>query len=172
MHTVRLNGWLLTAAIALLPAGAAIGDAACGCFSAKDAPVLQTAEQAFITWDPRENVETITIQPRVEGSAADFAIVVPTPSRPKLDTMPRDFFKHLAVYTTLKQRKLPQSRLLTGDSPAVAAKTSSRPTVAAAEHKGQPKQPAVAVLDAGAAGSLKYEVFEASRAEDLFRWLQ
>jgi len=42
-------------------------------------------------------VESFTVQPKFEGNAADFGMVIPTPSRPKLDEMPRDFFKELAV---------------------------------------------------------------------------
>ena len=39
-------------------------------------------------------------------------MVIPTPRQPKLDEMPRDFFKHLAVYTILKKREQPESKLL------------------------------------------------------------
>ena len=52
------------------------------------------------------------MQPKFEGNALDFGMVIPTPSRPKLHEMPRDFFKHLAVYTILKKREFPQSKLL------------------------------------------------------------
>ena len=40
------------------------------------------------------------MQPKFEGNALDFGMVIPTPSQPKLHEMPRDFFKHLAVYTS------------------------------------------------------------------------
>src|SRR4051812_10861071 len=87
-------------------------EAACCYFSAKDKDILQPAQKAFITYDPAEKVETFTVQPKFEGNAADFGMVIPTPSRPKLDEMPRDFFKSLAVYTILKKREFPQSKLL------------------------------------------------------------
>src|SRR5689334_10226165 len=86
--------------------------AACCYFSAKDADILQPAQKVFITWDAKENVESFTVQPKFEGNALDFGMVIPTPSRPKLDEMPRDFFKELAVYTILKKREYPQSKLL------------------------------------------------------------
>src|ERR1700748_2239424 len=73
--------------------------AACCYFSAKNAAILQPAQKVFITWDPAEKVETFTVQPKFEGNALDFGMVIPTPSQPKLSTMPRDFFKHLAIYT-------------------------------------------------------------------------
>src|SRR5476651_141390 len=102
----------------LLPAVAlgllmpAASQAACCYFSAKNADILQPAQKVFITWDPKENVETFTVQPKFEGNALDFGMVIPTPSQPKLHEMPRDFFKHLAVYTIMKRREMPQSKLL------------------------------------------------------------
>src|ERR1041385_8828690 len=86
--------------------------AACCYISAKNSDILQPAQKAFITWDPAEKIETFTVQPKFEGNALDFGMVIPTPSQPKLDPMPRDFFKHLALYTIMKRRVYPQSRLL------------------------------------------------------------
>src|SRR5215203_3402470 len=80
--------------------------AACCYFSAKDKDVNQPAQKAFITWDPAEKVESFTVQPKFEGNAQDFGMVVPTPGRPKLDEMPRDFFKELAVFTILEPMDL------------------------------------------------------------------
>src|SRR3954469_16166237 len=77
-------------------------DSACCDFAAKDKDILQPAQKAFLTWDDKEKVETFTVQPRLEGNAADFGMVIPTPSKPKLDEMPRDFFKELAVFTILE----------------------------------------------------------------------
>src|SRR5262245_54404950 len=74
-------------------------DAMCGYFrrpiirDITQPPVLQPSQIAFITWDPVEKIETVTVQPRFEGSAEDFGMVIPTPSQPKLHEMPRDFFK-------------------------------------------------------------------------------
>ena len=48
--------------------------------------------------DPAEKVETFTVQPKFEGNALDFGMVIPTPGMPKLHEMPKDFFKHLAVF--------------------------------------------------------------------------
>src|SRR6516162_11105124 len=87
-------------------------DAACCYFSAKNSDILQPAQKAFITWDPSEKVETFTVQPKFEGNALDFGMVIPTPSQPKLNEMPRDFFKHLAIYTIMKRREMPRSKLL------------------------------------------------------------
>ena len=87
-------------------------EAACCYFSAKNADILQPAQKAFITWDPEEKVETFTVQPKFEGNALDFGMVIPTPSQPKLHEMPRDFFKEMAVFTVMTSRQFPQSQLL------------------------------------------------------------
>src|SRR5437879_8259596 len=86
-------------------------DCACCYFSAKAKDILQPAQKAFITWDPQEKVETFTVQPRFQGNALDFGMVIPTPAQPKLHEMPKDFFKELAVFTILKRREHPMSHL-------------------------------------------------------------
>src|SRR5215831_8604873 len=85
---------------------------ACCYFSAKNADILQPAQKVFITWDAEKKVETFTVQPRFEGNAHDFGMVIPTPTRPKLAEVHRDFFKSLAVFTILKKREFPESKLL------------------------------------------------------------
>src|SRR5690349_8728870 len=110
------KAWLGLAGVGVLAAIPALlapwADAACCYFSAKDADILQPAQKAFLTWDPVKRTETFTVQPKFEGNALDFGMVIPTPSRPKLHEMPKDFFKNLAIYTILKKREFPQSRLL------------------------------------------------------------
>src|SRR6478672_2365622 len=109
----RLRRALLLPAI-LATAGIlpATSQAACCYFSAKNTDILQPAQKVFLTWDPQEKIETFTVQPKFEGNALDFGMVIPTPSQPKLHEMPRDFFKHLAVWSIMKRRESPQSRLL------------------------------------------------------------
>src|ERR1700709_2153266 len=101
--------WAALALGLLVPASA---DAACCYFSAQNADILQPAQKVFITWDPVKQLESFTVQPKFEGNAQDFGMVIPTPTQPKLHEMPRDFFKHLAVYSILKQREFPNSKLL------------------------------------------------------------
>jgi hypothetical protein len=153
--------------VALAPPAA---DSACCYFSAKDKDILQPAQKVFITWDPVENVESFTVQPKFEGNAQDFGMVIPTPARPKLDEMPRDFFKELAVYTILKKREQPKSKLL--PEPVFLA------TFGAPQRDGAANKPAdrpvttVKVLEAGIVGSLDYKIISAERADDLFQWLK
>src|ERR1700736_2622460 len=111
--------------VALLAAGTPPVESACCYFAAKDKDVLQPAQKAFLTWDPVEKVETFTVQPKFEGNAVDFGMVIPTPSRPKLHEMPRDFFKELAVFSILKKREYPQSKLLPVDVLRLAAGVKS-----------------------------------------------
>src|SRR5215218_6627876 len=101
------------AVLALAALCAADARAACCYFSAKNTDILQPAQKVFLTWDPEERVETFTVQPKFEGNALDFGMVIPTPSQPKLHEMPRDFFKNLAVYSIMKKREFPLSKLLT-----------------------------------------------------------
>src|SRR5262250_3759520 len=102
----------LVAALALCAATAPGADAACCYFSAQNADILQPAQKVFISWDPVKELESFTVQPKFEGNAQDFGMVIPTPSQPKLHEMPRDFFKSLAVFSILKKREMPHSKLL------------------------------------------------------------
>src|SRR6266581_298343 len=111
MELMRIS-LLSAAALALGLVQASMSQAACCYFSAKNTDILQPAQKVFITWDPAEKIETFTVQPKFEGNALDFGMVIPTPSQPKLSEMPRDFFKHLAVYTIMKRREFPVSKLL------------------------------------------------------------
>src|SRR5947209_20586438 len=106
----RMFSVLALLVLVLLVASVPPAETACCYFSAKEKDILQPAQKAFLTWDPEEQVESFTVQPRFEGNAKDFGMVIPTPSKPKLDEMPRDFFKELAVFTILKKREFPQSR--------------------------------------------------------------
>src|SRR5262245_47007466 len=166
---------LATLAAALVVAPAA--DAACCYFSAKNADILQPAQKVFISWDPQAKVETFTVQPKFEGNALDFGMVILTPSQPKLHEMPRDFFKHLAVYTILKKREVPQSKLLyhghrrrhnllnrLGDEEEEEEEMNSR--------RERRRKPTVVILESGVVGSLDYKIISADRADDLYQWLK
>jgi hypothetical protein len=165
--------WVLVPllAAAVLPD---VADSACCYFSAKDKDILQPAQKVFITWNPTENVESFTVQPKFEGNADDFGMVIPTPSKPKLDEMPRDFFKELALFTILKKREQPHSKLL--PVPARWADGLANTVTATGAFAGgegrKPRPPAVKVLEAGVVGNLDYKIIEAGRADDLFAWLK
>src|SRR5262245_38752972 len=148
-------------------------NAACCYFSAKNADILQPAQKVFLTWDPKEKVETFTVQPKFEGNALDFGMVIPTPSQPKLSEMPRDFFKHLAVYSIMKKRELVQSKLfpqLPGGGGGGILYSLGR---AAPKIQEQiQRQSTIKIRESGIVGSLDYKIIEAGRADDLFQWLK
>src|SRR5262249_41396204 len=139
--------------------------AACCYFSARDKAVLQPAQKAYITFDPKDEVESFTVQPKFEGNAQDFGMVIPTPTRPKLDEMPRDFFKELAVFTILEPldiNKYKNFRTTFGTPGAPVPESVSSPK----------KGPTVKVLESGVVGSLDYKIITAERADDLYTWLK
>jgi hypothetical protein len=169
-----MSRFIVALALGLLASPAA--HAACCYFSAKNADILQPAQKAFLTWDPTEKVETFTVQPKFEGNALDFGMVIPTPSQPKLHEMPRDFFKHLAIYSIMKKREFPQSKLLPPPAQNFFALGAAVPAAAPGFGGGgggpPPQKPTVVVLEAGVVGSLDYKIIEASRADDLYEWLK
>jgi hypothetical protein len=178
MSRRRQAPWLAAlAALAILPSGPTAARAACCYFSAQNADILQPAQKVFITWDPVKQAESFTVQPKFEGNALDFGMVIPTPTQPKLHEMPRDFFKHLAVYSILKKREFPHSKLLPvlyrnrGARNGAPADAQSRRDEAGAEQDRE-KKPAVVVLEQGVVGSLDYKIIEANRADALFSWLK
>lgn len=137
--------------------------------------IEQPSQVAFITWDPVKQVETVTVQPRFEGNALDFAMVIPTPSQPKLDEMPRDFFKALGVFTTPKKRVFPESKLVIRPIPRMMAEGRIAPqaTGGALDNAAPPPRPStVAVVEVGQVGSLDYKIITAARPDDLYTWLK
>src|SRR5438045_7760414 len=167
---------LSVAALAFGGVQASTAQAACCYFSAKNTDILQPAQKVFITWDPSEKVETFTVQPKFEGNALDFGMVIPTPSQPKLHEMPRDFFKHLAIYSIMKRREFAHSKLLPTHYGFGRGGMMPQARAMAANAKGEresgaEKKPTVIVLETGVVGSLDYKIIEATRADDLFQWL-
>jgi hypothetical protein len=161
----------------------ATSQAACCYFSAKNSDILQPSQKVFLTWDPVEKIETFTVQPKFEGNALDFGMVIPTPSQPKLHEMPRDTFKHLAYYSIMKRREFPNSKLLhllePQDFDRFAMPGMVAPMAAMEKASGAkadlgavPPPPPVRVLEAGVVGSLDYKIIEADRADALFTWLK
>jgi hypothetical protein len=162
-HGVR---WILLGVLAgvLLVGGLRppAADSACCYFAAKDKDILQPAQKAFLICDPVEKVESFTVQPKFEGNALDFGMVIPTPAKPKLDEMPREFFKELAVFTILEPMDISKYK-----------NRNIRYALSAASDKpGEARRGSVRVLEAGIVGSLDYKIIQADRADDLYAWLK
>src|SRR2546428_12660877 len=153
-----MNNWrTYLVALGIGLATASVSDAACCYFSAKNADILQPSQKVFITWDPAAKKETFTVQPKFEGNAPDFGMVIPTPAEPKLHEMPRDFFSHLAIYSILKNREMPHSKLLPfpqerfGFFAGVGGGVLGAPAQNAALG-AVPRKPAIKILDTGVGG--------------------
>jgi hypothetical protein len=159
----RTLGLLTCLALALVVARAPVAESACCYFAAKDKDILQPAQKAFLTWDAAEKVETFTVQPKFEGNALDFGMVIPTPSKPKLDEMPREFFKELAVFTILEPIDIAKYKNYLNK--LLLAPTASGPVP-------ETRKPTVKVVEAGIVGSLDYKIIVAERADDLYAWLK
>ncbi|MEZ0228363.1 MAG: DUF2330 domain-containing protein, partial [Planctomycetota bacterium] len=98
-----------------------------------------------------------------------FGMVIPTPGKPKLDEMARDFFKDLAIYTILMP--LPQTIWI--DEPPVP-KAAGGGTRYRGGHPSEAdeKGHGVKVLESGVVGSLDYKIIVADDASGLFEWLK
>lgn len=135
---------------------------ACCYFSAIGQDVNQPAQKAFITWDPAEEIESFTVQPKFEGDARNFGMVVPTPSRPRLYEMPREFFKELAVFTILRPMPLDKyKRILRGRAKAYGVRGAFGT-----------RRDRVRVIESGVVGTLDYKIVVAERSSDLYEWLK
>jgi hypothetical protein len=155
---------VVPAALSLFPARS---DAACCYFAAQDKDINQPGQKAFIAWDAARKLEAFTVQPKFEGNAMDFGMVIPTPGQPKLDEMPRDFFKDLAIYTIL----MPLPEPLYGYAKLKELEKrmdGARPGAGGADDRNG----SVKVLEAGVVGSLDYKIIVADKADALFEWLK
>jgi hypothetical protein len=157
--------------------------AMCGYFAppiavdVKQPAVLQPSQIAFITWDPVDKMETVTVQPRFEGNALDFGMVIPTPSQPRLHEMPRDFFKALGVATQPKRRVIPESKLMpqmfgVGRAGAPGAAPQNAAAGGEGGRRDDVRPSTVTVLEVGQVGNLDYKIINAERADDLYQWLK
>ncbi len=144
-------------------------DAACCYFAAKDKDINQPGQKAFISWNPASKAESFTVQPKFEGNAVDFGMVIPTPAKPKLDEMSRDFFKNLALFTILMP--LPQP-IYTPMDPPRPTRSMNHYAYGAMAPSMTKRGSSVRVLEAGVVGSLDYKIIVADRADDLFSWLK
>lgn len=157
--------------LSLLAGSDQAGKSACCYFAAQDKDINQPGQKAFIKWNPAEKVEAFTVQAKFEGNAVDFGMVIPTPARPKLDEMPRDFFKDLAIYTIL----MPLPQAIYADLEPMPVPCSA-PTMKGAMFGAVPpsvrRKSSVVVLESGVVGSLDYKIIVADDATGLFNWLK
>lgn len=169
MLEAQLKNYWKTGKIALVALAqasmlSATAMAACCYFAAVDKDVKQPGQRAFITWDDKEKLESFTVQPQFEGNASDFGMVIPTPAKPKLQEMPRDFFRALAVFTILEPMDMSKYK-------SMSMARCCDESASNAQSKGG-SRPAVRVLERGVVGNLDYKILEADRADALYEWLK
>jgi hypothetical protein len=159
----RSLGVLAILALLLSMAVLQPADSACCYFTAKGKDIYQPAQKAFLSWQPQERLETLTVQPHFEGNALDFGVVFVTPAQPKVDAMPNDFFEELEVFTQLKHRDPLISKLLPQIISQRLANVRASTTRAGS---------GVKVLEAASVGLVNYKIITADQASDLFAWLK
>ena len=164
----RVRRRLLIVSLAFLTGAAFRSRGACCYFSSQNNDVLQPAQKAFISWDQATDTETFTVQPKFEGNVKDFGMVIPTPSRPKLDEMPRDFFKSLAVFTILEPVDWDKFSKPSSNS----GKSPPPPAVESSDDFSLSRASTVKVVEAGVVGTLDYKIITTERADDLYTWLK
>lgn len=146
----------------LLQADLAPGMPACCYFAAKGKDINQPGQKVFLTWDPEAKVESFTVQPQFEGNAKEFGMVIPTPSKPSLEQMPREFFTELAVFTILEPTDWSRYREVQHIAmapPSAVGTFVFRPTP-------------VREIERGMVGFLEYRVIVADQATELYTWLR
>jgi len=150
-----------TGLVAVALSGAAT--AACCYFAAINKDVTQPGQRAFITWDDQAKLESFTVQPQFQGNADEFGMVIPTPTQPKLQEMPRDFFRALAVFTILEPMDISKFKMMMPAMSAESARDKAGPI---------PSRPPVRILERGVVGNLDYKILEADKADALYQWLK
>ena len=102
---------------------------------------------AFLMYSETDRTETLVIQPAFSGTATEFGMVMPIPSRPAINEAPDDMFDKLAGYT--------------GGEPILriqgASESASKDSVIVVEEKD--------------VGDFKATVLTADNAEELVAWL-
>ena len=83
--------WLF-ALLLLLPTD---GYAPCVVFTPPEQELNGTGQRAFIVYNPQTQQANLVPSINFTGEATEFAIVIPTPSIPKLDTVDRRIFREL-----------------------------------------------------------------------------
>src|SRR5262249_61024935 len=96
--------------------------------------------------------------------ALNIGTATPPPSKPKHEKTPRHFFKELAVFSILKKREQPQSKLLPvlrdGREKVQKGKDDKNGD---AGDRADPRRLQVKILEAGVVGNLDYKIIEAGR---------
>ncbi|HTB62744.1 MAG TPA: DUF2330 domain-containing protein, partial [Opitutales bacterium] len=170
------SGSLLTRATIL--AGAAVMLAlpaqviACGGFFAAAGRIItQPGETVFLDYDSATKTESFVVQAKFTGDAADFGMLLPVPSKPTLNEMPKEFFSELSVFTQLEP--LNRNKYLAG-APRGGFGGGAAGGTGGGRGGAGGAAPAttVEVLETGVVGTLEYKTIAAEKPDDLYQWLK
>ncbi|MFT5127920.1 MAG: hypothetical protein ACI8W8_001528 [Rhodothermales bacterium] len=133
---------------------------AVGLFASSEHRVQQTAQSAFIDFDSKTGIQTWVIQTSVAGMGGPFGIVIPVPARPSADAVENHFLDSLDVFTRLKERRHPESRIFGDNGQTLTDQDTALPGIEAPS-VGEDFVP---VLDTA--------VIPAKRGDLLYAWLR
>lgn len=128
-------------------------------FAAKGKKIEVIEQKIMLTWDPNKKVQHLTIQATFRGDAPDFAIVMATPSQPKLHEMPRDFFKALQMFTQLGEMDEGKHR----------GKPEAQPDPLPPP---KPNDGKIVIIEFGLGETLDYKIIGPGKGDVLFAWLK
>jgi len=130
---------------------------------------------------PPKKSETFTVQPKFEGNALDFGMVIPTPTAAqaardaaRLLQAPRHLHDHaqarirgLQTAAAYRSARTPtrELRMMPASAPQMGG-------FAARDDKKAERPPEIKIPKSARFGSLDYKIIEAGRADDLFKWLK
>jgi hypothetical protein len=168
----RVLGWSLMLTGVAIAISRPAAEAACCYFAPVEQVIKQPAQTAWITWHPKERMETFTVEPTFTGNARDFGMVIPTPSRPRLYEMPREFFEEMRIFTILKAMPKGKFRQSSGMMGGLGGFGGPGGAGLGSFGGGAPSAPEVRVVESGQVGSLDYKIVVAEESAELFRWLK
>ena len=150
---MRRIACVLAVAAVLCASGWAFADG--GFFAFDPAQAVREPDQKALLW-LRNGRETLILQVKYAGNAADFGWVVPVPSRPKLSTAPGKIFYELASITR----------------PEVVGHAEGNRAGPNLKGDGEPGVPAVTVVEQAQVGPYDATVLAASDPRALAEWLR
>ncbi|MEK7595582.1 MAG: DUF2330 domain-containing protein [Patescibacteria group bacterium] len=123
-------------------------------------PVYVNQEKAVILYDKSSGKETLIISPTFQGSAKEFGLLIPTPTKPTVDTVRSD------VFTTLEQITSPKyyPYATRGLESFSGLSLSQAPSKESADY--------VTVVETNGVDVYETSILEATNEEALAKWLK
>jgi hypothetical protein len=126
-------------------------------------PVVNADQTVIILWDAAKKTQHFIRQASFQSDAADFAFLVPTPSRPELDESGNAAFPYLQKLTEPEIQRVPRPR--GGGGCGCGEEGFSKAT------RSLPAAGVVEVLEQKRVAGFDAVVLSADSADDLISWL-